>query len=504
MAEPNTVQNKPKRIPKRTSTAIMNSLGAGVVPRIGLEHINVGRKTEIEALMEDLANVGEGGATFRFVVGRYGSGKTFLLQLMRNQAMGRNFVVTDVDLSPERRLTGSNDAGLNTYRELMQNLSTKARPDGGALAAILDRWISSIQSEVVTEHQVPTDSPEFTKLVAQRIYAVISEMENLVHGFDYAKVIATYWEGYAAHDEDRQNAALRWLRGEYSTKTEARKALDVRVIIQDGDWYEYIKLFASFVSSIGYQGLAVLIDEAVNLYKITHRVSRDNNYEKVLTMFNDTMQGKASHLSIVMGGTPQFVEDPRRGLFSYEALATRLSQSRYSSDGLVDMSGPVLKLRPLDHTEIYLLLLRILEIYIMHTSHDPHLTNEHVQAFMQQVMERIGSDELLTPREVVRDFLSILNLMRQNPEVSFYQLLGGGQAQAYPQPDLQTYQQPGQPYPQQGQPYPQQGQPYPQQGQPYPQQGQPYPQQPSPHAAPPFPPYGQEEPPRDPFAEFNW
>jgi len=391
-----------RKIPRRTSTAIINSLGSGVVPRIGLEYINVGRKAEIEALMGDLASVSDGGAAFRFIVGRYGSGKTFLLQLLRNQAMERGYVVADVDLSPERRLTGTNKAGLNTYRELMKNLSTKARPDGGALSAILERWISSIQSQVLAEQEIAVDSPEFRKLVEQKIFAVIDEMEGMVHGFDYAKIMTTYWEGYLAHDDEQQAAALRWLRGEFATKTEARQALGVRVIVDDSDWYDYVKLFGTFVASIGYKGLVLLIDEAVNLYKISHRVSRENNYEKLLTMFNDTMQGKAQHLQIVVGGTPQFVEDPRRGLYSYEALSTRLAQSRFSDENLIDVSGPVIDLRRLDHTEIYLLLLKILDVYIAHTQYDPQLSEEHVQAFMQKVapettFQQIIGSESFTP-----------------------------------------------------------------------------------------------------------
>ena len=413
-----------RTIPRRTSTAIMNSLGAGVVPRIGLEYINVGRKAEIDALMDDLESIADGGAAFRFVVGRYGSGKTFLLQLLRNQAMERGYVVADVDLSPERRLTGSNKAGLNTYRELMKNLSTKARPDGGALPAILERWISSVQAQVVAEDDVAIDSSQFTELVGQRIFSVINEMESMVHGFDYAKVIATYWEGYVAHDDERQDAALRWLRGEFATKTDARQALGVRVIVEDNNWYEYVKLFGTFAASIGYKGLVLLIDEAVNLYKISHKISRENNYEKLLTMFNDTMQGKAQHLNIVMGGTPQFVEDTRRGLYSYEALSTRLQQGRFSDASLVDVSGPVIHLKPLDHSEIYLLLLRIVDVYIAYTAHDPELSNEHIREFMQRVAERLGAEELMTPREVVRDFVSVLNLLRQNPGTSFSKLIG--------------------------------------------------------------------------------
>jgi hypothetical protein len=414
----------PRRIPKRISTAIVNSLGAGVVPRIGLEYINVGRKDEIEALMQDLENVGDGGAAFRFVVGRYGSGKTFMLQLLRNQAMERDYVVADADLSPDRRLTGTNDAGRNTYRELMHNLSTKTRPDGGALAAILERWIANVQTQVMREQGLDPDSPRFERAVQAQIYRVIDDMEGMVHGFDYAKVIAAYWEGHVINDDARKDAALRWLRGEFTTKTEARHALGVRVIVTDDDWYEYVKLFAKFVASIGYRGLVVLIDEAVNLYKISHSVSRNNNYEKLLTMFNDTMQGKAQHLNIVVGGTPRFVEDTRRGLFSYEALATRLAQSRFVSNGLRDVSGPVIRLNMLDHTEIFLLLQRIWTVYQAQYTLGDIVSDSDLRQFMQAIVNRLGADQLLTPREVVRDFVGVLHLLRQNPEMTVGKIVG--------------------------------------------------------------------------------
>ncbi|MCB0076241.1 MAG: ATP-binding protein [Anaerolineales bacterium] len=410
--------------PRRIANAIVNSLGAGVVPRVGIEYINVGRSREIGALISDLDAVADGGAAFRFIVGRYGSGKTFMLQLLRNQAIERGFVVADVDLSPERRLTSASHGGLNSYRELMKNLSTRARPDGGALPAILERWISTIQSEVMVEHELQPGSDDFNRIVKQQIFAVIDEMEGMVHGFDYAKVIAAYWDGYVSHDEALQDAALRWLRGEFATKTEARQALDVRIIVDDSNWYDFIKLFATFVSSIRYNGLLMLIDEAVNLYKITHRISRENNYEKLLTMFNDTMQGKAAHLFIVVGGTPQFVEDSRRGLYSYEALATRLARSRFADERWVDVSGPVISLKNLDHNELFLLLIKVRDVYIAHSNHDPQLGDDDIHTFMTAVAARLGAETLLTPREIVRDFLSVLNLLRQNPTATFEQLIG--------------------------------------------------------------------------------
>lgn len=413
-----------RRMPRRLSSAIINSLAAGVTPRIGLEYINVGRKDEIKALLEDLEDVGEGGASFRFIIGRYGSGKTFLLQLFRNQAMDRNFVVADVDLSPQHRFTSSDDAGLATYRELMNNLAIKAKPDGGALPSIIERWISGVQARVRQEARLAPDDPAFQTAVEEEIYAVIDNMEGMVHGFDFARVLATYWEGHCNFDDERKNAALRWLRGEFSTKTEARQALGVRVIVNDDDWYDYIKLFATFVDQIGYNGLFILIDEGVNLYKISHTISRSNNYEKLLTMFNDTMQGKAQSLGILVGGTPRFLEDQRRGLYSYEALQTRLAASRFSQDGLTDVSGPVIRLRILDQNEIYTLLTRILEVYTTHHQYDPGLSADDLKLFMQVIASRIGADQLLTPREVVRDFITVLNLLRQNPDITFEELIG--------------------------------------------------------------------------------
>ncbi|MCB0016359.1 MAG: ATP-binding protein [Anaerolineales bacterium] len=413
-----------RRIPRRLSAAIINSLSAGVTPRIGLEHINVGRRDEIEALLEDLDNVAEKGGAFRFIIGRYGSGKTFLLQLFRNQAMDRGFVVADADLSPQRRFTSSSDAGLATYRELMNNLAMKTKPDGGALSSIIERWISGIQSRVRQTTNLAPDEPAFQEAVEEEIYAVIDNMEGMVHGFDFARVLSTYWEGHCQLDDERKSVALRWLRGEFTTKTEAHQSLGVRVIITDEDWYDYIKLLATFVAQIGYKGLILFIDEAVNLYKISHTVSRNTNYEKLLTMFNDTMQGKAQSLGILVGGTPSFLEDQRRGLYSYEALETRLSTSRFSQDGLKDVSGPVIRLQILDPNAIFTLLTRILEVYIAHYSHDPNLSVQDLQAFLQAIASRLGTEQLLTPREVVRDFITVLNLLRQNPDSTFQKIIG--------------------------------------------------------------------------------
>jgi hypothetical protein len=415
------------KLPKRVSTALLNSLGAGVVPRIGLEYVAVGRKDEISTLLQDLANVAEGGATFRFIVGRYGSGTSFMLQLIRNYAMDRDFVVADADLSPERRLAGTDGHGVATYRELLRNISTKTRSDGGALAPILERWISNIQAQVIKESNLQPNDGRFDDAVQARIVTVINDMEGMVHGFDFAAVISAYWRSYRQGDDKLKDAALRWLRGEFTTKTEAREALGVRVIIDDDSWYEYLKLLARFVSDIGYKGLIVFIDEAVYLFKITHSVSRQNNYEKLLAMFNDTMQGKAERLGIFVGGTAQFIEDPHRGLFSYEALRSRLAESRFAGNGLRDLSGPLIRLQTLTAEETFVLLTRLQDVHAVHHGYVPNLKPEDLRDFMQVVADRVGADALQTPREVIRDFISALNIVRQNPQVSFNQLVHGNE-----------------------------------------------------------------------------
>ena len=413
------------KITKRVSTALINSLGAGVVPRVGLEYIAVGREQEIAALLQDLENIAAGGAAFRFVVGRYGAGKSFMLQLLRNHAMEGDFVVADADLSPERRLAGTDGQGVATYRELMRNIATKTHPTGGALALVLERWISSIQTLVAQDTGLRPNDDGFDDQVEARILAAVKNIEGLVHGFDFATVVTTYWRGYRLDERDKKDAALRWLRGEFASKTEAKSALGVRVIIDDDTWYDYIKLFAKFVSDIGYKGLLILLDEAVHLWKISHTISRQNNYDKLLGMFNDTMQGKAEHLSIIVGGTPKFLEDPKRGLFNDQAWARRTAKSRFVT-GFQDSSGPVIQLESLTQSEILLLLQRLADIHRTHYGSQKTIADHELQEFLQEVVNRLGAEALLTPGEIVRDFLSVLNILQQNPNVSFKQLVQGG------------------------------------------------------------------------------
>lgn len=214
-----------------------------------------------------------------------------------------------------------------------------------------------------------------------------------------------------------------------------REALGVRVIIDDAAWYDYIKLLASFVRDIGYQGLVVFLDEAVNLYKISHTASRTNNYERLLTIFNDTLQGKAAHLAIIMGTTPQMVEDGKRGLFSYEALRTRLEESRYARGGLRDLSSPIIRLDVLTSTEIFVLLQRLRELHCIHHKYTPAITDQQIQMFMTEVLTRLGTDQMLTPREVVRDFVTMLNLLHQNPTLNFTDLMNSDDFKVTISPD---------------------------------------------------------------------
>jgi P-loop Domain of unknown function (DUF2791) len=410
------------KIPKRVTTALINSLGAGVVPRVGLEHIAVGREKEVAALLQDLDNIGEGGGAFRFIVGRYGAGKSFILQLIRNHAMERGFVVADADLSPERRLVGANGHGVATYRELMQNLSTKIRPDGSALTPILEGWINGIQNQVAQATGMRPNDEGFDDKVEAKILEAIKETEGLVHGFAFATVITTYWRGYRADDDAKKTAALRWLKADFANKIEAKSALGVRDIIEDDSWYDYIKILAKFVADIGYRGLIILLDEAVHLYKISHSISRQNNYDKLLAIFNDTMQGKAEHLGIYIGGTPSFLEDSKRGLFNDLAWKRRTTKSRFTK-GFQDTSSPVFQLEALTESEILLLFQRLAEVHTIHYGTEKMLTNDEVQRFLQEVVNRLGAKALLTPGEIVRDFVSVLNILQQNQDLTLNNLL---------------------------------------------------------------------------------
>jgi len=413
-------------IPKRIAAAVINSLKGGVVPRIGLPYVTVGRRAEIEALLRDVEVIADGGASFRFIVGKYGSGKSFLLQTIRTYVMDRGFAVMDADLSPERRLQGARGQGLATYRELIRNLATRTRPEGGALPLVLDRWISGVQSAVAAGGTDPGD-PAFAGEVERRIYAVTRSLGELVHGFDFASLLVRYFRAYLAGDEEDKGRVIKWFRGEYPTKTEARIALGVNAIVTDEDWYDYIKLFARFFKQAGYGGLMLFIDELVNIYKIPNAVTRQYNYEKILTMYNDTLQGKAEYLGILMSGTPQCVEDTRRGIYSYEALRSRLTAGRFSAEGMRDLMAPVIYLAPLTYEEQLVLIEKLRDIHGVLLGYTPTLTQEQLASFIRIEFSRVGADSHLTPREVIRDFIELLDILYQRPGTDPAALLGSGE-----------------------------------------------------------------------------
>lgn len=426
----------PDLINRRESAALINSLTAGVVPRIGLRHIAVGREKEVKTFLQDIATVEDGGGAFRFVCGPYGSGKSFLLQMIRNNAMDRDFVVMDADLSPERHLTGGKGRGLATYRELMQHLSTRQRPEGGALEVILQKWINTLQQAVARESGLTAGDPRLVEAVSLRISEVLSELSEMAYGFAFAAVLNTYWRGMKTNNTELKQSAMRWLRAEYATKTEARRELPVDRIIEDDNWYDFLKLFAVFVARAGYKGLLVFMDEGVNLFKISHKQSRESNYEKILTIFNDTMQGKARYIGVFMSGTPQFIYDEKRGLFSYEALRSRLADNRFAMDGYEDYTSPVIRLNQLSHEEIYVLLERLCKVHGAYYNYESNCTPEQLTAFMNAVLSRLGANQLMTPREVTRDFLGLLSILYQNEGASFEEVLGqqefGGQSDSDP------------------------------------------------------------------------
>lgn len=419
--------NNAKKIPKRILSSLLASVSAGVVPRSGAPYIAIGREDEIAALLSDLEATSEGCGSMRFLIGRYGSGKSFLMQLIRGYAMERDFITADADLSPERRLYGSGGSGIATYRELIKNMASKSSPDGGALTKIISRWIDTLGSEIVLSG-VDASDPTFSFKIEKKIHCVLRDMEDFVGGFDFARVMSEFYRSYIEGNDDKKSACLRWLRGEFATKTEAKSALgfSVSVIIDDDNWYDFIKIWAALVRRIGYRGLVVFIDECVNLYKITHRVSRENNYEKILSMFNDTLQGRAEGLDIVFGGTPQFLEDTRRGLFSYEALRSRLCDSRFALGNYKNLIGPVIRLRRLSDEELFALLGRVTKLYAQNYNWEPRISEVEMQQFLDICLQKAGADSMITPREMLRDYMTVLNILMQNENASFSDIVGSG------------------------------------------------------------------------------
>lgn len=432
-----------KQVPTRIANILINALKGGVVPRAGLEYITVGRTQEIAAILHDIEMIEEGGASFRFIVGKYGSGKSFLLQTIRNYATAKGFAVVDADLSPERRFAGTKGQGLATYKELIKNLSTKSKPDGGALPLILEKWISGIQMSVRTRlpaeeienvrsreksaagDMAEADSlAEFDREVERQIYAVAGSLEGMVNGFEFAKAVVLYWKAYREDDAALKSNVLRWFRGEYPTRKEAKADLGINFIVTDETWYDFLKIFAAFLVGAGYKGMLVIIDELVNIFKIPNSITRANNYEKILTMYNDVLQGKARHIGFLMGGTPQCIEDKYKGVFSYEALRSRLAEGHFATADVKDLSAPIIRLQMLTQEEMYILVEKLQNIHAQLYNYTPALAQEDLVYFLTVEYNRVGAETHITPREIIRDFIELINILHQNPQKTVSQILG--------------------------------------------------------------------------------
>lgn len=400
--------------------ALLQSLRAGVVPRAGQHLIQVGRAREIESLLKDIERVGAAGAAFRVVIGEYGSGKTFFLNLVRSVAMEKKLVTAAADLNPDRRLHATGGQARSLYAELMRNLATRIRPEGGALGSVVEKFVSS----VLQEAKVVGETPEAI------IHEKLAELSELVGGFDFAQVIAAYWRGHDTGQDALKQDAIRWLRGEFTTKTDARQALGVRTIVDDDNFYDQLKLMARFVRLAGYGGLLVCLDELVNLYKLHSRQARDSNYEQILRILNDSLQGSCEGLGILLGGTPEFLMDTRRGLYSYSALQSRLAENTFAKDDLVDFSHPVLRLATLSQEELYVLLHKIRHVYAAGDSARYLLPDEALQAFMAHCLQRVGEAYFRTPRNTITAFVNLLAILEQNPGADWRALLGQVAVQA--------------------------------------------------------------------------
>jgi len=410
------------KVPPRIANILVNALKGGVVPRVGLEYVTVGRTQEISAILHDIDLISDGGASFRFIVGKYGSGKSFLLQTIRNYATAKGFAVVDADLSPERRFAGTKGQGLATYKELIQNLSTKSKLDGGALPLVLERWISGIQTQIKTETDLEGEA--FFTEVEKRIFALTGQLEGMVNGFEFAKAVLLYWQAYRADDMALKSNVLRWFRGEYPSKKEARDDLGINFVVTDETWYDFLKIMAMFLVGAGYKGLLVIVDELVNIFKIPNSISRNNNYEKILTMYNDVLQGKAKHIGFLMGGTPQCIEDKYRGVFSYEALRSRLTEGHFATADVKDLSAPIIRLTMLNQEEMYVLVERLRDIHADLFGYTPMLTHEDLLYFLTVEYNRVGAETHITPREIIRDFIELVNILHQNPNKTVADILG--------------------------------------------------------------------------------
>lgn len=409
------------KIPQATAATVLNSLKGGVVPRIGLEYITVGRRNEIQALLQDVSMIENGGAAVRFIEGNFGSGKTFLMHALRNHVMEKNFVVSDVELSVDKRLVGNKGQGLATYKELIKNMATSACPDNGALQVVLNKWITNVENQVVQVDGLTPGNEIFDIKVSQKIYEITSSMETKVNGFDFGRVLATYFKGKRAGKEELQRNAYRWLSGDYKTKTEAKTDLGVNMIITDDNWFDFIKLFADFVVMAGYAGFYICVDELSNISEIPSKVGREYNYSKLLTIYNDILQGKANHMGVIFSVTKEGMEDPVKGVFSYEALRTRVEDKREVPEGTIplrDLAAPVIYLYPLNPGEMYVLIEKLTKMHEIVYEYESKLEHDDFIYFLKTEYAKSQDAKTITVRDMVRNYITLLNLTQQHQNKS--------------------------------------------------------------------------------------
>ncbi|WP_332643285.1 ATP-binding protein [Aeromicrobium sp.] len=411
----------------RERDALLQALRTGVVPRVGQQHIQVGRVNEVRALTTDIDRIADGGSGTRFVIGDYGSGKTFFLHLIRSIALQQKMVTVHADLSPDRRLHATGGQARSLYSELMRNMATRSKPDGGAMTNVVERFIT----EALTEATATKQTPESV------VRAGLNQLTELTGGYDFAEVIAKYWQGHDTGNDQLKTDAVRWLRGEFSTRTDARQALGVRTIIDDGNFYDQLKLLAVFVRLAGFSGLLVCLDEMVNLYKLANTQARNSNYEQILRIVNDSTQGSAAGLGFVMGGTPDFLLDTRRGLYSYAALESRLAENPYAVDGIVDYSGPVLRLANLTPEDFYILLTNLRNVQAGGDPSKHLLPDTGLTSYMEHCSSRIGDAYFRTPRNSIKGFLDLLAVLEQNPQTVWTDMIGTIEIPTESNPDLE-------------------------------------------------------------------
>ena len=403
-----------KKIRPKERDAIIQSLKAGVTPRVGIQHIQVGRVNEVKALHQDIERIVSGGAAFRLIIGEYGSGKTFFLSVVRSIALEMKLVTVTADLSPDRRIHASGGQARNLYSELMRNLATRNKPEGNAITSVVERFVTQARQEADTKGiEVPTV-----------IHERLSELTELVGGYDFAKVIEAYWNGHETDNELLKANAVRWLRAEYTTKTDAKKDLGVRTIISDASFYDSLKLLGLFVRQAGYEGLLVNIDEMVNLYKLNSTQARVSNYEQILRILNDCLQGNAEHIGFLLGGTPEFLLDPRKGLYSYEALQSRLAENSFAQkSGVIDYSSPSLHLASLTPEELYILLRNLRHVFASGDESKYLVPDEALESFLKHCSQKVGDAYFRTPRNTIKAFVDMLSVLEQHPEISWHQLI---------------------------------------------------------------------------------